>query len=665
MTVKPSIPNTESISLAFPELLEKALRNKPEKVETLLYKSLFYRNLKGKSESLISTCLLDGKSEGDAYNLFLQIVLENIARGLEVTGISINFHVPYPNKKNYQKILTNAIVEISEAAELMAVPVISSDVTFFNPPHGFSFLTLAVNVEKKIDQSIEIKDEGDKICWAILDPAISKSENSNINNFSFKIFKEALSELTNIIGVSCFYSASTICDLIAEYYERTEYSGYINLKALSRLTGISGINKLLANSSKEGFIVKIPNSCIKDSARVMEKWNIKCYELGEVIPNEPCFIEHGVGQKLYVHSDIVEKLKTEYNKLENNQLEKSERTFILPEKTLSEKEISARIIKHPAVASRKWINEQLEQFSGNNNLNINYYTDTPIVFSTDNSIKNLLLSANCQCEINDLHNVLTKLFLQALRKFTAANSDLEKAQLTFLTNSKEITYSTITQISKIVSEISKQLNIEIEVNYSFVNQYSSNGLTLYPLIYCSGTVNNENLFLDFDFKDKGDMIFLIGGIKDSFSNIYMQEIYNRPASVCSLSDINEELKTISVVKELIRRKIIKTVHNVSQHGLYVSLIEECIPGGYGFDITTVEDFRNDVFLFGNEGGRFIVSLSPENEDIFIDIMLDKKYPFTTLGHVTKEELRIDDISFGFITDIKRTYLKTLEEYYKS
>jgi hypothetical protein len=34
---------------------------------------------------------------------------------------------------------------------------------------------------------------------------------------------------------------------------------------------------------------------------------------------------------------------------------------------------------------------------------------------------------------------------------------------------------------------------------------------------------------------------------------------------------------------------------------------------------------------------------------------------TTLGHVTKGELRIDDVPFGFVTDFKQIYNTALEQ----
>jgi phosphoribosylformylglycinamidine synthase len=47
-------------------------------------------------------------------------------------------------------------------------------------------------------------------------------------------------------------------------------------------------------------------------------------------------------------------------------------------------------------------------------------------------------------------------------------------------------------------------------------------------------------------------------------------------------------------------------------------------------------------------GRYVVTVSREKEDEFVDYLFDRKIPVMTLGHVTKGEIRIDDQSMGFV-----------------
>ena len=157
----------------------------------------------------------------------------------------------------------------------------------------------------------------------------------------------------------------------------------------------------------------------------------------------------------------------------------------------------------------------------------------------------------------------------------------------------------------------------------------------------------------------------MGKTSETFSFEYLQEIYKEEKSVLEELSILEELKTIQIIYILIEKKFVKTVHNVSSNGLLVSLIEACVSDRFGFDITTDAEIRTDVFLYSNSAGRFIISVSPDIVDDFIDFMAGNQFSFTTLGHVTKEELRVDDISYGFINDVRKIYLKSLEQKFNN
>ena len=112
---------------------------------------------------------------------------------------------------------------------------------------------------------------------------------------------------------------------------------------------------------------------------------------------------------------------------------------------------------------------------------------------------------------------------------------------------------------------------------------------------------------------------------------------------------------------LINNYLIRSAHDVSDGGLFVSLAESSMPRDLGFDITSPAEIRKDAFLFGESQGRIIVSVTQSKETDFIDFMMNMKVPFSALGHVTKGELRIDDLSFGFISDIKKSYFSSLDK----
>jgi len=163
------------------------------------------------------------------------------------------------------------------------------------------------------------------------------------------------------------------------------------------------------------------------------------------------------------------------------------------------------------------------------------------------------------------------------------------------------------------------------------------------------------------FKEKGDIIYLLGESKNDISSSeYLYSYHKVKASPVPYFDLDKEFRLQKLVKSLIEKSMIRSAHDVSDGGLYVTLLESAMVRGFGFDITTDAEIRNDAFLFGEAQGRIVVSVTATKEAAFIDFMIEQKFPFSALGHVTKSELRVDDISFGFVADAKKDYDCTLE-----
>ena len=203
-------------------------------------------------------------------------------------------------------------------------------------------------------------------------------------------------------------------------------------------------------------------------------------------------------------------------------------------------------------------------------------------------------------------------------------------------------------------------------NVSFYNQASLEGKTepVYPtpVIGMLGIVKDKKHMMSLDFKEKGDVIFLIGkSHNDIACSEYLYSFHGVKESPPPEFDLDYEFRVQQSVLGLIRAGLIRSAHDVSEGGLYVTLVESAMPRELGFDITSPAEIRKDAFLFGESQSRIVVTVNLEKEDAFIDFMIEQDLNFSALGHVTKGELRVDDISFGFIKDVKRNYLTTLEK----
>jgi phosphoribosylformylglycinamidine synthase len=199
-------------------------------------------------------------------------------------------------------------------------------------------------------------------------------------------------------------------------------------------------------------------------------------------------------------------------------------------------------------------------------------------------------------------------------------------------------------------------------NVSFFNESSVLGkrkaINPTPVIAMMGMLPNKENRMSYIFRNKGEMIFLIGRSRNDIAGSEYLCSYHQKCQVgIPYFNIEEEKAINTTVAKLIESKLICSAHSVERGGLFFNLIESAMPLGLGFDITSPAEVRMDAFLFGEAQGRVVVSVSMENENEFVDTMMESGLPFSTLGHITKGELRIDDISYGYIDEYKKIYMK--------
>jgi len=155
------------------------------------------------------------------------------------------------------------------------------------------------------------------------------------------------------------------------------------------------------------------------------------------------------------------------------------------------------------------------------------------------------------------------------------------------------------------------------------------------------------------FQQKGDLIFLIGTTPEDISaSLYLTEYHKIEANVSAYFNANEDAEFKKEVKRLVEAGIMQSYKEVGIGGLFVALFEAAAKREFGFDITLPIEFRRDAYLFGEAKSRAVVTIHERDHDKFLKLFDGSAVPHILLGHVTKNELRIDDESYGFMDELK-------------
>jgi len=203
-------------------------------------------------------------------------------------------------------------------------------------------------------------------------------------------------------------------------------------------------------------------------------------------------------------------------------------------------------------------------------------------------------------------------------------------------------------------------------NVSFYNQSVIDGVEVpvfpTPTIGMLGIVPDKDKVMTLDFKQKGDLVFLIGKAQECInSSEYLYSYHGVKGSPAPYFDIEEEHKMQEAVKGLIQGNLVSAAHDCSDGGLFVALTEMGMPNNLGFDIVTDAEIREDAYLFGESQGRVVVSVDNAVEEEFLDFMMESGVSFTLLGHVTKGKMVVDDVHYGFVEENKAIFDNALAD----
>ena len=498
--------------------------------------------------------------------------------------------------------------------------------------------------------------------------------------FMEKLLLEATLELNKsgaVVGMQDMGAAGIICST-SEMSEKGGHGMKVYLdKVPLRQKDMQGW-EILLSESQERMLVVVEKGKEDAVERIFDKWDLNCEIIGEVINEDKLYFYQndeliaevpastlvlGGGAPVYDREYKEPSYYKEYQKFKIEDVNEPE-DYI---------ETAKELLQSPNIASKKWVIEQYDSMVGTGNMSTNFPADAGI-YNIKGTNRALAMTVDCNSRYvkADPQKGTEIAVSEAARNIVCSGGTPLAVTncLNFGNPYNPEAYWQFVGAIKGMGHACKKFNTPVTGgNVSFYNQMQVEGRTEpinpTPTIGMIGLIEDKNDQMSIAFKNKGDMIYLIGKSREDInSSEYLNYIHKIDASPAPFFDLEEEHEVQEAIKGLIRKNLILSAHDVADGGLFVTLVESAMVKGYGFDVTPDAEIRKDAFLFGESQSRVVVTVSPSNEDHFIDFMIENKVSFSALGHVTKSELRIDDNSYGFINDIKRLYDNALENYLK-
>lgn len=486
--------------------------------------------------------------------------------------------------------------------------------------------------------------------------------------FQEKLLLEATLEVIKtgaVVGMQDMGAAGIICSN-SEMSAKGEHGMRINLdKVPTRQENMKPF-EILLSESQERMLIVVHKGRERDVEAVFDKWDLNCAIIGEVTDTKRL--------EYYMHGELVADVPAddlvlgggapvytrEYS--EPAYFKKNQKFKIEDVKEPADlKAVAEHLLSHPNIASKRWVTKQYDSMVGTATMTTNRPSDAAIVHvrNTDKAIA-LTVDCNSRYVYADPQKGCAIAVAEAARNITCAGG--EPVAITNCLNfgnpyKPEVYWQFVGAIKGMGEACTKFETPVTGGNVSFYNQSSDEGPVFpTPTIGMLGVLDDLSTITTSDFKQPGDLIYLVGeSVNDIASSQYLASFHKISASPAPYFDLDKEYDLHQVIKQLIKSQLIQSAHDVSDGGLFITLVESAMPNGFGFDITSDNSIRKDAFLFGEAQGRVVVSVSSENQERFIELLATSEVEFSLLGEVSDGYLTIDEESFGHITDAKLVY----------
>ncbi len=493
--------------------------------------------------------------------------------------------------------------------------------------------------------------------------------------FQEKLLLEASLEIITtgaVIGMQDMGAAGIACST-SEMSAKGEHGMEIWLdKVPARQAGMHPFEFLLSES-QERMLVIVKKGREAEILKIFDKWDLNCVEIGVVTKGDRL--------KYYFHNQLVADVPAislvlggdapvytrEYKEpayyAESKKFDINSIPDIEPAKLQT---VMMYLASHPNLASKRWIYNQYDSMVGTVNMSTNAPSDAAIV-NIKGSQKALAMTVDCNSRyVNADPEIGCAIAVsEAARNIVCSGG--EPSAVTNCLNfgnpyNPEVYWQFVGAIKGMSAACLKFKTPVTGGNVSFYNQSSYEGPVFpTPTIGMIGILEDKKNQTTLNFKNEGDLIYVLGKqVNDIASSEYLFSYHKTKNTPAPYFNLDEELILQQAIKAVIKKRLIKSAHDISDGGLFINLLESSIHGNLGFEIKTNASLRKDAYLFGEAQSRAVISVSSDNKAAFEMELKNSNVLFEEIGIVKGKEIIIDNAKLGTVSEYENTYNTSIE-----
>ncbi len=432
--------------------------------------------------------------------------------------------------------------------------------------------------------------------------------------------------------------------------------------------------EIMLSESQERMLVVCAPENIAEVKKIFEKWGLHAVEIGSVIDGGQLIVNSNGGKVADIPADslvlgggapvyIRQQKRPDY-------LDKHQKFNLMSVPAAGDmNEALEKLLASPNIASKKWVYQQYDT---------SVRTSTAVgpgssagIIRIRKTDKALAVSTDCNgryCYLDPRQGAKIAVAESALNVAVSGGRPVGVTNCLNFGNphDPEIYYQFAESVAGMGEACAAFETPVTGGNVSFYNEDPERAVYPTPVIGMVGVIENTSHITTISFKEAGHHIYLIGQTKDELGGSeYLKTIHNKVTGKLPLINLENHKKTIDLILELIRSKIVLSAQDISDGGLAVALAECCFPNGIGAQLTLDVGIRPDSLLFGETQSRVIFTAAPAGAITIENIAAKYDLPVQKIGTTGGPDLKINELIDMPVAKLRRGYEGAIPAYMES
>lgn len=310
-------------------------------------------------------------------------------------------------------------------------------------------------------------------------------------------------------------------------------------------------------------------------------------------------------------------------------------------------DVLLKLMSCPDMASKRWIWEQYDRHVMGDTVDSSQSQGDAAIVRIHGTNKALAICSDCNPHYvaADPYEGGKAVVAEAYRNLSAVGAMpiAITDNLNFGNPEKPATMGYIVKAIEGMAEACRELDFPVvSGNVSLYNETDGVAIPPTPVVGGVGLIEDLSKVATLKGAQDGDLAFMIGPLGSELgASLYAREVLSLKGSdLCAPPkvDLQRTVRTATEILRLVAAGRVGAVHDVSDGGLACAMTEMSLASGLGAEIFAPAD-NTPAYLFGEDHDRYLVAVSPDQEEIFRAELTETGMDVTQVGLFTEDVVR--------------------------